>query len=124
MISMKERVEFIDQEKEQSEIKKGLFRELLDGTLLTRQVVVKQLPFLVFLTFLTMVYISNRYNAEKVVRETVAIQNELKELRAESVTIAAELMDISKQSEVAIMVQDFNLGLKESVEPPKGILSF
>ncbi len=124
MISMKERVEFIDQEKEQSEIKKGLFRELLDGTLLTRQVVVKQLPFLVFLTFLTMVYISNRYNAEKVVRETVAIQNELKELRAESVTIAAELMDISKQSEVARMVQNFNLGLKESVEPPKGILSF
>ncbi len=124
MISMKERVEFIDQEKEQSEIKKGLFRELLDGTLLTRQVVVKQLPFLVFLTFLTMVYISNRYNAEKVVRETVAIQSELKELRAESVTIAAELMDISKQSEVARMVQDFNLGLKESVEPPKGILSF
>lgn len=124
MISMKERVEFIDQEKEQSEIKKGLFRELLDGTLLTRQVVVKQLPFLVFLTFLTMVYISNRYNAEKVVRETVAIQSELKELRAESVTIAAELMDISKQSEVARMVQNFNLGLKESVEPPKGILSF
>lgn len=124
MISMKERVEFIDQEKEQSEVKKGLFRELLDGTLLTREVVVKQLPFLVFLTFLTMVYISNRYNAEKVVRETVAIQSELKELRAESVTIAAELMDISKQSEVVRMVQDFNLGLKESVEPPKGILSF
>jgi len=121
---MKKRVEFIDQEKEQSEIKKGLFRELLDGTLLTKEVVVNQLTFLVFLTFLTMVYISNRYNAEKVVRETVAIQSELKELRAESVTIAAELMNISKQSEVARMVKNLNLGLKESVEPPKGILSF
>lgn len=121
---MKETVEFIDHKEEQSEIKKGLFRELLDGTLLTREVVIKQLPFLVFLTFLTMVYIANRYNAEKVVRETVTIQNELKELRAESVSIAAELMEISRQSTVVKMVQEKNLGLKESMEPPKRIIIY
>jgi hypothetical protein len=121
---MKETIEFIDHKEEQSEIKKGLFRELLDGTLLTREVVIKQLPFLVFLTFLTMAYIANRYNAEKVVRETVTIQNELKKLRAESVSIAAELMEISRQSTVVKMVLEKNLGLKESLEPPKRLIIY
>jgi cell division protein FtsL len=118
---MEERIEFIDQKKEQKEIKKGFLKELLDGSLLTREVVVKQLPFIIFVTFLAVLYIGNRYHAEKVVRNTTELQNEIKELRAESISIAAELMDISRQSEVARLVDKKGLGLKESMEPPKKI---
>ena len=118
---MEERIEFIDQKKEQKEIKKGFLKELLDGSLLTREVVVKQLPYIIFVTFLAVLYIGNRYHAEKVVRNTTELQNEIKELRAESISIAAELMDISRQSEVARLVDKKGLGLKESMEPPKKI---
>jgi hypothetical protein len=54
----------------------------------------------------------------------VTIQNELKKLRAESVSIAAELMEISRQSTVVKMVLEKNLGLKESLEPPKRLIIY
>lgn len=119
---MDERVEFIDHKVEQKEIRKGFLKELLDGSVLTTNLVTKQLPFLVFLTFLAIVYIGNRYNAEKVVRQTVFLQKRIKELKAESVSISAKLMDISKQSEVSKLISERGLDLIESVEPPKRLI--
>jgi len=119
---MENRIEFIDQTEEQKEIRKGPLKELLDGSLLTREAVVRQLPYILFVTFLAIIYIGNRYHAEKVVRETTILQNQIRELRSESISIAAELMDISKQSEVVVLVQQRGLDLKESVEPPKKII--
>ena len=119
---MDERVEFIDHKVEQKEIRKGFLKELLDGSVLTTKLVTKQLPFLVFLTFLAIVYIGNRYNAEKVVRQTVFLQKRIKELKAESVSISAKLMDISKQSEVSKLISERGLDLIESVEPPKRLI--
>ena len=119
---MDDRIEFIDHKVEQKEIKKGFIKELLGGDVLANSVVISQLPYLFFLTFLAIIYIGNRYNAEKVVRQTVFLQNKIKELRAESVTISAELMDISKQSEVSRLVNERGLDLIESFEPPKRLI--
>ncbi|MBU0765809.1 MAG: hypothetical protein KJ607_13350 [Bacteroidetes bacterium] len=99
----------------------GIFRDLIDGTVLTREGVVRQLPFIVYLVFLAVIYIANRYNAEKIVRETIALQNELKELRSKKIAVESELMFISKQSLVAKMVEENDLGLVESVVPPMKI---
>ncbi|GAB4300189.1 MAG: hypothetical protein Kow0068_23510 [Marinilabiliales bacterium] len=97
-------------------------RHIIDGTLLTKESVVKQIPFIFFLIFLAMIYISNSYNAEKVVRETNKLQKELKELRSEQLGISSELMYISKQSEVLKLIKEKNIDLKEAKEPPKIIV--
>lgn len=104
------------------ESRSGGFRSIIDGSLLTREQVVKQLPFVLFLSFLAIVYIANRYHAERILRETTSLQTELKELRSEQISITSELMRLSQQSEVARLVREQNLGLKESVEPPKKIM--
>jgi len=119
---MEKRVEFIDHKLEQKEIRKGFIRELLDGSVLTKGLITRQLPYLIFLTLLAIIYIGNRYNAEKIVRQTVVLQNKIKELRAESVSISAKLMDISKQSEVSKLVSERGLDLIESMEPPKRLV--
>ncbi len=119
---MEKRVEFIDHKLEQKEIRKGFIRELLDGSVLTKGLITRQLPYLIFLTLLAIIYIGNRYNAEKIVRQTVVLQNRIKELRAESVSISAKLMDISKQSEVSKLVSERGLDLIESMEPPKRLV--
>jgi hypothetical protein len=82
----------------------------------------RQLPFVLFLTVLAGLYIGNRYHAEWMVRKIAATEMEVKNLRAEQITIAAELMNISKPSEVAAIVVERNLGLKPSVEPPKKLV--
>ena len=115
-------IDFIDEPADYREEKKFSAKNLIDGSVLTRNWVVNKVPFILFLTFLAIIYIANRYHAERVVRETVKMQREVKELRFESITTAADLMYISKQSEVARMVKEKKLGLEELVEPPSKIV--
>jgi hypothetical protein len=118
MTRQKENIEFVDQKIEQKEIRKGSVWDIFDGSLLTRDTVVRQLPFILFITFLIILYIGNRYHAEKVIRETMQLQTELRELRARSISTASELEFISRQSEVAKLIDKRSMGLQEAVDPP------
>lgn len=118
----RENIEFIEEKPDVKPSKKGIVKELLDGSVLTREVVVKQLPFIIFLTILAFIYIGNRYHAEKMVRKSNELQKELRELRAQAITTSAELMHISRQSEVLKLVRKYDLGLKESTVPPKKLI--
>lgn len=106
----------------QKENLRGTIRDIFDGSLLTREAVVKQLPYIFFMTMLAVIYIGNRYHAEKIIREINNIQGRLKELRTEEIATASELMYISKQSEVAKSVQANGLEIYELIEPPKKIV--
>lgn len=105
--------------KQESTQKKANLKEIIDGTVLTKDVVVKQIPFILFLMVVAILYIANRYQSEKIVRETLTVQRDIKELRSEAISTASELMFISKQSEVIKLIEKYNLGLKESTVPPK-----
>jgi hypothetical protein len=94
-------------------------KELIDGTFLVRENMIRQLPFVLFLTFLGVIYIGNRFHAEKMVRQINDLKIEVDNLRSEQITITSELMNISRPSEVAALVESKGLGLKESLEPPK-----
>ena len=118
----KDNVEFVEEKQERKEQKFGSVKDLLDGSLIANDFIVKQLPYIVFLVILAFIYIANRYHAEKVVRQNVELTKEINELRAEAITTSSELMFISKQSEVAKLVEKRGLGLKESVEPPRKIV--
>ena len=102
--------------------KKGSIKDFIGGNFLTSENVIKQIPYVLFLSIIAIIYIGNRYEAEKILRETIALKNEVKELRAESITTTSELMYISKQSEVAKLVEEKGLNLKEAVVPPKKII--
>ncbi len=108
----------MDQKIEQKEIRRGSVWDVFDGSVLTKDRVVRQLPFVLYLTFLIILYIGNRYHSEKVIRQTMELQTELKEMRARAISIASELEFVSRQSEVAKLVESKGLGLKEAVEPP------
>jgi len=111
-------VEFIDVKEEKSEFTKFSIKDLIDGSILTRKSIVKQLPYILFLSFLALIYIGNRYHAEKIIRELDKMQNDVMDLRAESITSESDLMYISKQSEVARLLREEHSSIKESVTPP------
>lgn len=95
-------------------------KSILTGSFLSREQLVKSLPFVFFLTFLGICYIANGYQAEKVVRKLYKTSNEVKELRSEYITTKSELMVVSKQSQVARATSV--MGLKELTSPPKKIV--
>jgi hypothetical protein len=98
------------------------FIQLVNGNMLTRERVVKALPFLIFLALLGLIYISNGFLAEGTVREINSINSEIKELRSEYITSKSDLMYKSKQSQLVDLINEKELGLKESFDPPKKIV--
>ena len=116
-------VEFIDeQQPPKPKGKKGVkVKDFLSGNILTHENISAQLPYVLFLVFLAVIYIANHYRYDRLMRNDQKVKTELKNLRAESITTAAELMFISKQSEVAKLVEEKGLELKESTVPPKKI---
>jgi len=104
--------------KKQKEKPSNILKGILDGSLLTNTNVVKQVPYIIFLCILALIYISNRFHAEKVVREKDALQKEIKEMHSEAITTASELMKLSRQSEVSKLVREKGLNLVESTTPP------
>ncbi len=89
---------------------------VLDGSFLTRENLLKQIPFMVFITFLGIFYIANSYNAEKTIIDISRTKKQIEELRFEYITTKSNLMFESKQSEVAYKLA--NSQVKESTVPP------
>ncbi|QIA09515.1 hypothetical protein G0Q07_18180 [Draconibacterium halophilum] len=79
------------------------------------------MPFVGFLAVLGLLLITNRNWSESTLREIVVLQQELEELRSESVTLSAKLMDASRPSEVAKRVAEAGIGLQEPMRPPQKI---
>lgn len=77
---------------------------------------VKYLPKILFVLFLSLIYISNTHYSEKTLRKINKLQTDVEDVRADYTTLKADLMFASKQSEVARRVKV--LGLKESNKPP------
>jgi hypothetical protein len=86
----------------------------------SRDMLMKVMPYIFFLTVIALVYIANSYYAERTIRDIDAVSKELKTLRTEYITGKSELMIVSKQSEVARAVSP--QGLKEPVEAPRKIV--
>jgi hypothetical protein len=123
-----EPVEVSEQKKERSTVRKtrrenpfgNAIRSVFDGTILTREKVIKTAPFLFYLTLLAIVYIANTYYAEKTITKTEKINKEIKELRSEYITIKSEFMFKSRPSEISTKLLPY--GIKESMNPPRKIV--
>ena len=100
--------------------KKSFFNEYLGGDVFSKFSVVKQLPFVLYVAFLLMLYISNTYWAEDMRLEYKNKSKLLENRRVESVSLQAEITRLSRQSELVKVLK--RKGIKESVEPVKRIV--
>jgi len=96
----------------------GIIKELLSGSMVSEKIILKNLGYISLIVFLAAVYIGNRFHAEKITRESTKLQREVKDLRSESLSTSADLMYISKQSEVYSLVKERGLNLEELKTPP------
>lgn len=80
------------------------------------QLIVRNLPFFLFLSVLAVIYIYNGHYSDKIIKSISRTNKELRELQFEYKTMKSEVMFRSKQTELAKAVEP--MGLKELVTPP------
>jgi len=98
----------------QSKRKSNFFVNVLDGSFLTNKWTVQQIPFLFYLVFLALVYITLAISAEKTHRQIKRLEVEISALTAQSASIKSKLSENSKQSVIVSKLKD--KGLKENIE--------
>jgi hypothetical protein len=96
------------------------FKKLFTEGAVSKEAATAMMPFLIFLSLLTMLYIANSHMAVKNIRDIDKLNKEVKELSWEYKSLKADLMFKSKLTEVAKKVD--TLGIKELTEPPKKII--
>jgi hypothetical protein len=84
-----------------------------------RDQVVHAMPFILFLTILIIGYIGNSYYAEHVIREIDKKKTDLKEKRAQYISIMSRLNYQSNQTEVAKALEAYEV--KENTQPQEKI---
>ena len=111
-----------NKENNKKQAKTGSFmKELLSG-IVPEKIILRNLVYILLVTLLAVIYIGNRFQAEKITRETTKLLREVKDLRAESLSTSADLMNVSRQSEVFRMVRENGLTLEELKTPPYKLL--
>jgi hypothetical protein len=104
--------------KEFTDITGSSLRDVFAGNILTKKNLMKQYKLLLLLVFLAFCYIGNRYSCEQKIAEMDRLQRKLTDVKFDALTLSSELMEISKQSQVKMQIQNKNMNLKESTTPP------
>ncbi len=100
----------------------SLFRGLISGTVIAESMILKDIRYSVLIALLAVIFIANRFNAESMEREITVLEQEVMDLRAESLSVSARLGTVSRQSEIIDLVRERGLGLEELREPPYRIV--
>lgn len=95
----------------------NFIKELLSGSMISEKIILKNLGYISLVTLLAAIYIGNRFHAEKITRETTKLVREVKDLRSEALSTSADLMYVSRQSEVLRLIREKNLNLEELKTP-------
>ncbi len=100
------------------ELKASSFRDVLTGNFLTKQFFRRQLKLLLLLVAFSVFYIDNRYASERQQLEGLDLEKKIQDAKYLSLTISAELMETTRQSNVLRMVEEAGLNLKQPLDPP------
>jgi dolichol kinase len=100
----------------------GSVASLFSGSFLSKELILKNIPFILFLSVLAICYIANGYYADDQIRKVNILTSEIKELRTQYIVVKDSLVMKSKQTEVARSLAKMGIDVRVSVVPPKKIL--
>ena len=100
----------------------GSVASVFSGNFLSKELILKNIPFILFLSVLAICYIANGYYADDQIRKVNKLTSEIKELRTQYIVVKDSLVMKSKQTEVARSLAKMGVDIKISVVPPKKIV--
>lgn len=99
------------------DLKSSNVRDILNGNILTSRFIRKQYMLILMLVVLSIFYIDNRYTSEKQIKQVAELKRQIQDAKYESLTISAELVEISRQSNVYKLLQERGIPVKPGNSP-------
>jgi len=93
-------------------------KKILGGTIFTTEFFRKQIYVIILICILSFFYVDNRFYCETQMSKVLELKKKIEDLKYESLTISAQLMNISRQSNVIKLVKEKNLNLVGTETPP------
>lgn len=91
--------------------------QVLNGEILQKEYFLKNLPFFFYVAFLLAIYIANVFYAENKIREIATVEEQIKELHTEYVSLKASLTEHCKEHQLDTTLSKY--GITVSTVPPK-----
>lgn len=101
-----------------SELKSSNFREFINGSILNKNFIRKQIKLFLLILVLFIYHVDNRYRCEKKISEEVKLKKELQDIKFESLTISAQLTTLGRRTYVLDYIKNKGIDLKESSIAP------
>jgi len=101
-----------------SDIKSSTVRDILNGNILTNRFLQKQYGLLIMIAVLAFFYVDNRYYCETQLAKEIEMKKKIQDVKYESLTISAELMQISRQSTVLNLIKSRGINLEQTTSSP------
>ncbi len=95
-------------------------KPILDGSIISRERTEKNFPFIFYIILLIILFISNTFHAQDTQRKINQTKEQVKVLRIKSIYMKSRLMESTRPTKMADLVND--IGLKESEVPPQKII--
>ena len=101
---------------------RNIFKSILDGSFMGNDQFLDRMPYILFLVGIGIIYITNTYHSENLLRERKKLELEMRELHPEAISISSQLMQMSNQTEVAHLCKMNGLEMRENLDPPYKIV--
>lgn len=101
-----------------SDMKSSTLRDVLNGEILSKNFFRKQYGLIIMISVLAFLYVDNRYSCETQLAKSIELKKKIMDAKYESLTISAQLMEVSRQSNVLKAVKERGLNLIPTSTPP------
>ncbi|WP_455629013.1 FtsL-like putative cell division protein [Parabacteroides chinchillae] len=91
---------------------------VLGGGILKEDFIIKHTRMIILVVILIFFFISNRYTCMQKLREIDRLQQQLRDVRFEALSISSELTGNSRQSQIELLIEEQGIELEGAKTPP------
>ena len=91
---------------------------ILGGGILKEDFILKHTRMIVFVVILIFFFIGNRYTCMQKLREIDRLQQRLRDVRFEALSVSTELTGNSRQSQIEMLIEEQGIELETAKTPP------
>ncbi|RHJ90857.1 FtsL-like putative cell division protein [Parabacteroides bouchesdurhonensis] len=108
------------QQRKKTKRKENKFSPLyvLGGGILKEDFIIKHTRMIILVVILIFFFISNRYTCMQKLREIDRLQQQLRDVRFEALSISSELTGNSRQSQIELLIEEQGIELEGAKTPP------